>query len=393
MSDSSEMPAPCILVNPPAASLGVRNAILWGKGKQYYIPDFPGPLSIKTVVRGSAVWSTSEADRLVDEGSYLVLNSGQPYTLTIDSHETVETFCLFFRRGTAEDVYRVQASDSTPLLDDPLGEANGGSNDVGGSSGSTVTGSGAPFEFFQTLHAHDDIVSPIIWRLYGRLKDKTASGPWLEDQFLEVAAALVRVQGEASKRAAMIPAKKRSTRLELYRRLLRGKELHGLVLGRPSPPGRGFQPSLSFALPFSQAVSRSISRDAEPIPPTETPSKRDKAPRTRRAKRHERLPRGRFREHHLVQRTIPPQLRIFPTRIPLPKASARSTGLAVTSHRQHRATILWRRPVASRAHEVPKVRWYWKAHATRVPKVLEKMNLAGYRPLHALSAKSQSDRK
>jgi AraC-like DNA-binding protein len=224
MSDNSKMPVPQVVVNPPAACLGIRNAILWGKGKQYYIPDFPGPLSVKTVVRGSALWSTGEADRPVDEGSYLVLNSGQPYTLTIDSHENVETFCLFFGRGTAEDVYRVRESDPASLLDDPFGKATGDSKDVGRVCSSAEAGSGPPFEFFETLHAHDGIVSPLIRRLYGRLQDKTASGPWFEDQFLEVAAALFRVHSEAAKQAAMIPAKKRSTRLELYRRLLRGKD-------------------------------------------------------------------------------------------------------------------------------------------------------------------------
>ena len=106
MSGHSKTPTPQVIVNPPAAWLGVRNAILWGKGRQYHVPDFHGPLSIKTVIRGSARWSTNEADRLVDESNYLVLNSGQTYTVTIDSLETVETFCLFFRRGLAEDVCR-----------------------------------------------------------------------------------------------------------------------------------------------------------------------------------------------------------------------------------------------------------------------------------------------
>jgi hypothetical protein len=81
-----------VAINPPAALLGARNAILWGKGKQYHVADFPGPLSIKSVVRGSARWCTSEADRLVDERSYLVLNSGQTYSMTIDSHEQSKRF-------------------------------------------------------------------------------------------------------------------------------------------------------------------------------------------------------------------------------------------------------------------------------------------------------------
>src|SRR5579863_763032 len=44
-------------------------------------------------------------------------------------------------------------------------------------------------------------------------------------------------------------------------------------------------------------------------------------------------------------------------------------------------------------HVLSEVRWYWKGYVTRAPEVLEEMNLAGYRPLHALSAKLQSDRK
>jgi len=225
-SGNSKFPAPCVVVNPPAALLGVRNAILWGTGKQYHVADFPGPLSIKSVVRGSALWSTSEADRIVDEGSYLVLNSGQSYSITIDAHETVETFCLFFRRGIAEDVSRVKSSDPTSLLDNLDNAASDAIllSNPGANAGSYSSQPGARLEFFETLHTHDSDVSPLIRRIYARLKDKTASDAWLEDQFLGVAAALSRVHAEADKRASRIPAKKHSTRVELYRRLLRGKD-------------------------------------------------------------------------------------------------------------------------------------------------------------------------
>jgi AraC family transcriptional regulator len=226
MSGKSMIPAPRVVVNPPAAMLGVQNAILWGTGKLYHVADFPGPLSVKTVVRGSALWSTSEADRIVDESSYLVLNSGQTYSITIDSHETVETFCLFFRRGITEDVCRIEGSDPTSLLDnldDTAGEAILRSNSVA-NAGSYSSQAGACLEFFETLHTHDSDVSPVIRRIYARLKDKTASDAWLEDQFLGVAAALSSVHAQADKRASRIPAKKHSTRVELYRRLLRGRD-------------------------------------------------------------------------------------------------------------------------------------------------------------------------
>ncbi len=210
MSANPNTIEPRVVLNPTAALLGVRNAILWGKGKQYHVADFRGPLSIKTVMQGSARWRTREAERLVDEGSYLVLNSGQTYTITIDSSKTVETFCMFFQSGIAEDVSQVEGSDPASLLDNPSGEG--------------AARSGARAEFFETLHRHDSVVSPLIRRVYDRLRDKTASDAWMEDQFLAVAAALCKVHGEAGKHAAAIPAKKHSTRMELYRRLLRGKD-------------------------------------------------------------------------------------------------------------------------------------------------------------------------
>jgi AraC family transcriptional regulator len=181
---------------------------LWGRGKQYHVADFPGPLSIKSVVHGSARWRTNEADRLVDESSYLVLNSGQTYSMTIDSHALVETFCLFFRHGIAEDICRVVESGARCLLDNPIPEASD---------------SEAPV-FFQTLYTLDFPPDPLIRRMFARLKDNTASDAWLEDQFLAVAASLSELHREASKHAELIPAKKFSTRMELYRRLLRGKD-------------------------------------------------------------------------------------------------------------------------------------------------------------------------
>jgi AraC-like DNA-binding protein len=209
--DTSEA-KPRVVINPAPAEIGRTNAILWGRAKQYHVAEFPGPLSIKTVVRGSAVWGTREAERVVDCGSYLVLNAGRPYSLTIDARETVETFCLFFRNGGVEDVLRVESRDPAALLDEPFVAAEASSN---GNVG---------VEFFETLHRHDGRVSPLMRRMHARVKDGMATQAWLEDQFFEVGKALLRVRAGARRQARRIPAKKVSTRVELYRRLLRGKD-------------------------------------------------------------------------------------------------------------------------------------------------------------------------
>jgi AraC family transcriptional regulator len=208
-----------VLINPTGAQIMCVNAILWGRARQYHVAEFPGPLSIKSVVRGSGIWETVDAERVVDSGSYLVLNAGRPYSITIDARDIVETFCLFFRPGFVEDVHRVESSDPMVLLDEPLAaELPREKSAIANHKGSSRV------EFFETLHGHDALVSPLLKRMYARVKEGTATQEWLEDQFFAVAGALLRVRGRAGKQAARIPAKKSSTKLELYKRLLRGKD-------------------------------------------------------------------------------------------------------------------------------------------------------------------------
>jgi hypothetical protein len=156
-----------VAINPTASQMGAANAILRGRARQYHVAEFPGPLSFKSVVRGWGVWGTAQAERVVDSGSYLVLNAGRPYSLTIDAREVVETFCLFFRAGFAEDVHRVESSAPVALLDEPVPLGNGR----------------APLEFFETLHPHDAEVSPLLRRMRQRIADNSATDIWLEDQF------------------------------------------------------------------------------------------------------------------------------------------------------------------------------------------------------------------
>ena len=109
-----------LLINPPASELGRVNAILAGRSCRYGVREYPGPLSVKSVVSGSAVWQTVRTRHVVEPGSALVLNDGEPYSLEIESRTPVETFCVFFRRGFVEDACRVAVSRTEALLDDPF---------------------------------------------------------------------------------------------------------------------------------------------------------------------------------------------------------------------------------------------------------------------------------
>jgi AraC family transcriptional regulator len=208
-----------VLINPTGLLIGAANAIIWGRARQYHVAEFPGPLSIKSVVRGSGIWETAEAERVVDTGSYLVLNAGRPYSITIDAREIVETFCLFLRPGFVEDVNRVESRDPAALLNDPFAAEQQEEKSA------IAKGNGRlRVEFFETLHGHDALVSPLLRRIYARVRKGAATQEYLEDQFFAVARAMLRVRRRSEKQAARIPAKKLSTRLELYKRLLRGRD-------------------------------------------------------------------------------------------------------------------------------------------------------------------------
>ena len=250
-----------VAINPPAAWLGARNAILWGKGKQYHVANFRGPLSIKSVVRGSARWSTSEAERLVHETSYLVLNSEQSYSITIDSLATVETFCLFFRNGLIEDVSRVTESGPTRLLDNPVPGEQVTRWTPRHAVTSSISSSGTRVEFFETLHPHDAVVSPLIQRIYARLKDNTASDPWLEDQFLGVAGALCELRREADKACRTNSSEEIFFAHGVVPSFAARERLHGLVFGNPRPFRRSRRERLPFSVSLPPVVSRGFSRD------------------------------------------------------------------------------------------------------------------------------------
>jgi AraC family transcriptional regulator len=192
------------LVNPPAAQLGRRNAVFSGTNTRHDTGQVPGWLSIKTVVAGSAIWETPERQFTVDENSYLILNDHHCYRLRFESAAPVTTFVLFFQRGLAEDVLRCRTKASARLLDEPA-EA------------------GASAEFFERIETR---ASPL-FGLVQRFRRQVAVGlaaPEADDWFVRLAAQMVREQQGARRGVARLPGLRASTRAELFRRVLRGRD-------------------------------------------------------------------------------------------------------------------------------------------------------------------------
>jgi AraC family transcriptional regulator len=188
-----------VLINPPVCELGRTTAILKATARRHYVRDFPGPLSIKTVTRGSGLWKTEAGEFRIDEGSLLVLNRQEPYSLTIDSREPVSTLCVFFEDGLVESMRRGMVTAPGKLLDDPERASN--------------------FHFAPRSHAVAECGA-----LMAAMRRLPGPGMGLEAAILEIARELVLLDDRTRAEAARVPAARPGTRDEIYKRLCRARE-------------------------------------------------------------------------------------------------------------------------------------------------------------------------
>jgi AraC family transcriptional regulator len=172
---------------------------LWGRARRYYVPSFPGPLSIKSVPAGRASWTTDEARHELGEASYLIVNDAHPYTLEIESEEPVETFCIFFARGFVENALDSHRRDEA-LLEAPE--------------------SRAVASFREVLQSRDGSVGAGLFRLR-QIAGSPNQGAVIEgeDALVRLALAMVAEQQGTTRLRDRVRAVKASTRDEILRRL------------------------------------------------------------------------------------------------------------------------------------------------------------------------------
>lgn len=176
------------------------NSLLLGRSRRHVVKDFPGPLSIKTVVRGVVDWQFAGRTLRVGSGSFLILNEDEPYSMDIDSPEPVETCCVFFKRGFVESVF------------------------AGASRESIEPGESRAVGFGRDLRICD---SEILARMAAI---RFAAGLQRDEEFLGLAHAILAVSQETQRELSRMPARRASTREELYRRVCRGREyLHAFA--------------------------------------------------------------------------------------------------------------------------------------------------------------------
>jgi AraC-like DNA-binding protein len=211
-----------IITIPPAAL--VPNGTALGALAGSYIlheraAEFQGAgagyLSIKSFFGGQASYTVGRRRYLVSEHAFLVLNEGQPYEIALAASAPIESFCVFFAPGLAEAIQRsLTVPDDRLLLD-------------------LMPPRSAPLSFHEQTYPHDDVLSPALLSLRRALGSGPADPLWLGERLHDLARRLLQLHGNVEREIERLPAARRATREELYRRLHLARELAEMAYDTP----------------------------------------------------------------------------------------------------------------------------------------------------------------
>ncbi|MGF7015690.1 AraC-like DNA-binding protein [Ornithinibacillus bavariensis] len=174
------------------------NFVLHAKSDQFYW-EGTGQMSIKTFLNGKAHYKTNKGFFAVEESRYLLLNEG-PYTIAIDESQVVESFCVFFRHGFAEEVFHSINETNDSLLSDPFKATSS----IG---------------FFEKTYRKNNALSSQLdaFKQISPCLDEESVG--YEEQFYRIMISILNEHINSYKEIESLKAIRRSTREELYRRV------------------------------------------------------------------------------------------------------------------------------------------------------------------------------
>ncbi|WP_339220995.1 AraC family transcriptional regulator [Paenibacillus sp. FSL H8-0332] len=137
----------------------------------------------------------------VEREGYLLLNEGEQYAIAIESETEVDSFCVFFKTGFAEEVHRAVHLGIEKSLDDPFSETT------------------HPLQFYTKSYRHSHLITPLIENFKNSLPVLGSENLWVDEQYQNLIHALLNVHQKISQEINTVPGTRPATREELFRRL------------------------------------------------------------------------------------------------------------------------------------------------------------------------------
>jgi AraC-like DNA-binding protein len=194
-----------------------HNIIFNAKARKSHCAHHVGCLSIKTVRSGEEWYGIGSRELAVRPGQFLILNDGQDYSSRVDTPEETHIVSIFFMREFAQSVFHDVMHKEDTLLDNPFDSGSGS------------------LEFFQTLYVTDFAIHE---KLQGLLASLTVNGyepDQVNEHLVFLLSDLIRFHKTERHRADQIQAVKRSTQMEIHKRLCVVKDfLHSHYMEKAS---------------------------------------------------------------------------------------------------------------------------------------------------------------
>ena len=191
-----------VAINPGRERVARGDAVLTAVAGDYHDRGFETPLTLKAVVRGKALYSTTKSRYAVEPGTVAVLPPGRKYDLDIQREWRSETLALFFSPGLAHRVlHDATRSDEAHL--DPID-----------------TDRDLPIECYDSLYPVHAALARRLETLHRQIKCEAGwhSGA-VEEIFVAIAGDVAALQLGAREVIARLAPRRTATRIELHRRL------------------------------------------------------------------------------------------------------------------------------------------------------------------------------
>jgi len=183
-----------------------RNIIFRATTKAVEYPEHWGGLSVKTICTGEEYFFLEGERFVLSPEKFLILNDGQYYGSQVRSNTEVESFTINFTQQFVAKARAALLLEESRLIDQP-----------DASPAHTI-------EFIQHFHRHDDIITPCIRLIYQLSQNFHANRQRIEEAYFYLLRALLQKQMGVQLEMHRTPGRKRATKEELFRRLMRGRD-------------------------------------------------------------------------------------------------------------------------------------------------------------------------
>lgn len=198
---------------------GWPTCILHVRTKTEDRPKVRGPLSIFLNLKGKSHCKAGSHEVVVGTNDFFLTNRGQVYDLNIDGDEEVETFNIHIEERLTEEVIAGHYLSEGSLLDIP-------------------DRSGPPVEFFTQLYRRDEGLDRIV-RKIRNAKMEEIFDPLKESEMMcELTSYLLGRHQKVLRDLGQMPALRKGTREEIYRRLSVARDYMHSYFDRPLPLDR-----------------------------------------------------------------------------------------------------------------------------------------------------------